>query len=57
MNIGDKVICVLSGVSGVIVKTYTSTASAPQIMVRTKDGRLYHASYSTWRKQDEQIKP
>lgn len=46
MNIGDKVICVLSGVSGVIVKTYTPTASAPQIMVRTKDGRLYHAPYS-----------
>ena len=57
MNIGDKVICVLSGVSGVIAKTYTPTASAPQIMVRTKDGRLYHAPYSTWRKQDEQIKP
>ena len=57
MNIGDNVICVLSGVSGVIVKTYTPTASAPQIMVRTKDGRLYHAPYSTWRKQDEQIKP
>lgn len=37
MNIGDKVICVLSGVSGVIVKTYTPTASAPQIMVRTSD--------------------
>ena len=41
MNIGDKVVCVLSGVCGVIVKIYTPTASAPQIMVRTGDGRLY----------------
>lgn len=31
MNIGDKVICVLSGVSGVIVKTYTPTASAHKL--------------------------
>lgn len=52
MNIGDKVVCVLSGVCGAIVKIYTPTASAPQIMVRTGDGRLYHAPYSTWRKQE-----
>ena len=52
MNIGDKVVCVLSGVCGVIVKIYTPTASAPQIMGRTGDGRLYHAPYNTWRKQE-----
>lgn len=52
MNIGDNVVCVLSGVCGVIVKIYTPTASAPQIMVRTGDGRLYHAPYNTWRKQE-----
>lgn len=48
MNIGDKVACVLSGVKGVIVKFYTPTASTKQIMVRTDDGRLYHAPYNTW---------
>lgn len=43
--------------SGATVKfSGNRSASAPQIMVRTKDGRLYHAPYSTWRKQDEQIK-
>lgn len=49
MELGDKVIC-CTGVSGTIVKIYTPTASAPQIMVRTGDGRLYHAPYNTWRK-------
>lgn len=49
MKIGDRAICVVSGVRGVITKIYTPTASAPQIMVRTDDGRLYHAPYSTWR--------
>ena len=52
MNIGDKVVCVLSAVCGVIVKIYTPTASAPQIMVKTGGGSLYHAPYSTWRKQE-----
>lgn len=51
MNIGDKVFCVLSGVCGVIFKIYTPTASERQIMVRTGDGRLYHAPYSTWRER------
>ena len=49
MEMGDKVVCRVSGVRGVIVKIYTPTASATQIMVRTYDGRLYHAPYSTWR--------
>ena len=49
MKISDRVVCVLSGVSGVITKIYTPTASEMQIMVRTDDGRLYHAPYSTWR--------
>lgn len=53
MKIGDIAVCDVSGVRGVIVKIYTPTASAPQIMVRTRDGRLYHAPYSTWRKEQD----
>ena len=49
MEIGDRGVCVVSGVKGVITKIYTPTASEMQIMVRTDDGRLYHAPYSTWR--------
>ena len=49
MGIGDRVVCIVSGVRGVITKIYTPTASAMQIMVLTDDGRLYHAPYSTWR--------
>lgn len=50
MEIGDKVYCWVTGVKGKIVKIYIPTASSPQIMVRTDDGRLYHAPYSTWEK-------
>ena len=49
MEIGDMAVCVVGGVRGVITKIYTPTASAMKIMVRTDDGRLYHAPYSTWR--------
>ena len=49
MEIGDRGICAVSGVRGVITKIYTPTASEMQIMVWTDDGRLYHAPYSTWR--------
>ncbi len=49
MEVGDKVICV-TGVKGIIVKIYAPTASALQIMVRTDDGRLYHAPYCMWSK-------
>lgn len=51
MRIGDRVFCLASGVRGTIVKIYTPTASAQQIMVRTVAGRLYHAPYSTWVKE------
>ena len=53
MRIGDKVICVLNGIRGEIVKIYTPTASAKQIMVRTQDGRLYHAPYYYWEAANE----
>lgn len=51
MNPGDRVICIVSGVRGVITKIYIPTASVMQIMVRTDDGRLYHAPYNTWVKE------
>lgn len=34
MNPGDRVICIVSGVRGVITKIYIPTASVMQIMVR-----------------------
>ena len=36
MKIGDRVVCMVSGVRGVITKIYTPTAAAMQIMVRTR---------------------
>ena len=53
MKIGERVVCMLSGVSGVIIKIYTPTVSEMQIMVRTDDGRLYHAPYSTFERMDK----
>ena len=48
--IGDKVICVSSGVIGVVEKFYTPTTCAEQTMVITQDGRKYHAPTREWRK-------
>lgn len=49
MNLGDRVIC-STGVKGTVIKIYRPTASEEQIMVRTDDGRMYHAPYHMWRK-------
>lgn len=49
-DIGDEVMCSLSGVCGRVVKFYRPTASAEQTMVQTSDGRLYHAPTMYWRK-------
>lgn len=49
-NIGDKVICVTSGVIGVVERFYVPTACAEQTMVITPDGRKYHAPTWQWRK-------
>ena len=46
IGIGDIVRC-SNGVSGKVIKKYVPTASAPQIMVRTYDGRDYHAPAMT----------
>lgn len=47
--IGERVICSENGVVGDIVKFYKPTASEEQIMVRTLDGRKYHAPVRTWK--------
>lgn len=49
-DIGDKVICKVSGVIGTVEKFYFPTACAEQTMIRTPDGRLYHAPTSEWKK-------
>lgn len=48
IEIGDKVICTESGVSGIVEKFYYPTSCVEQTMVRTADGRQYHAPTSTW---------
>ena len=47
-NVGQLVICKVSGVIGNVTKFYKPTASEEQIAVRTADGREYHAPISTW---------
>lgn len=47
-QIGDRVICISTRVIGYIEKIYYPTASEKQIMVRTDDGRLYHAPARMW---------
>ena len=49
-EIGDRVICVLSGVIGTVEKFYYPTSCAEQTMVVTADGRKYHAPTRTWKK-------
>ena len=49
MKIGDRVVCVINGIRGVIIQTYTPNACEMQILVRTDDGRFYHAPYSIWK--------
>jgi hypothetical protein len=43
IKIGDKVVCLIDGVSGVVIKKYFPTACEEQTMIETRDGRLYHA--------------
>ena len=49
-SVGDKVICIESGIVGTVVKKYFPTACEEQTMVRCDDGRLYHAPTRTFRK-------
>ena len=49
-EVGDKVICKTSGVVGRVEKFYYPTACVEQTMIRTPDGRLYHAQTSEFSK-------
>ena len=53
-NIGDRIVCTVTGVVGKCIKFYTPTASAEQTMVLTDDGRRYHAPTSEWKLVDEE---
>ena len=55
IKIGDKVICCESGVAGTVVKKYFPTACEEQTMIKTADGRLYHAPTRTFRKYQNGI--
>lgn len=47
-NIGDRIICIESGVVGKCIKFYVPTACEEQTMVITNDGRKYHAPLVDW---------
>ena len=49
-NIGDRIMCMETGVVGKCIKFYIPTAYEEQTMVMTDDGRRYHAPTSLWEK-------
>lgn len=52
-DIGDRIICTTTGVVGICTKIYVPTACGEQAMVRTDDGRMYHAPSLTWIKAED----
>lgn len=54
IKIGDSVICVESGVYGIVIKQYYPTACEQQTMIQCDDGRKYHAPTRTFVKKDYQ---
>lgn len=51
ININDKVICTVSGVTGRVIKQYTPTADKEQqTMIICEDGRKYHAPTRLFKK-------
>ena len=52
-ELGDMVICESTNVAGKAIRFYTPTACEQQTMVRTEDGRKYHAPTRMWRKITE----
>ena len=50
IKIGDRVVCIESGVVGEVLRFYKPTACEEQMMVLTDDGRQYHAPSRTWSK-------
>ena len=53
VQVGDKVVCIPTGVRGTVVKQYYPTASTQQTMIRTENGLLYHAPTCDFRKEKE----
>lgn len=49
LRLDDWVICTESGVVGRIINFYTPTSCEEQIMVKTRDGRRYHAPKRLWK--------
>jgi len=49
LKFGDWVVCTESGVVGRIINFYTPTSCEEQIMVKTREGRRYHAPKRLWK--------
>ncbi|MCQ2014667.1 hypothetical protein [Clostridium butyricum] len=47
---GDKVVCIASGVTGIVIKQYVPTACEEQTRIRCVDGREYHAPTRLFKK-------
>ena len=47
-EIGDRIICKISGVYGTCIGFYVPTSCEEQTMISTDDGRRYHAPTSLW---------
>lgn len=56
-DIGDRIVCTETGVTGRCIKFYYPTACEEQTMVITDDGRRYHAPTRLWalEKSDDSI--
>jgi hypothetical protein len=54
IKVGDKVVCVISGVRGVVIKQYYPTACEEQTMIQCSDGRQYHAPTRIYRRVDDE---
>lgn len=52
INVGDKVICTASGVTGIVIKQYVPTSSEEQTMIICSDGRKYHAPTRLFKKSE-----
>lgn len=53
IKIGDKVVCIMSGVTGIVIKQYYPTACGEQTMILCPDGRKYHAPTIWFRREKE----
>lgn len=50
IKLGDRVICIVDGVKGVVIKQYFPTACEQQTMIQCANGRKYHAPTRLFRK-------